>query len=238
MNNYFALLILLLAFNAEGQSTKSKIFAEASLGLSIPARQFSNKTFLNYPNENLNGNANIGPAINLLVGYCFEKNLGVLFQIAGSLNKQNTGSLTRYYENLFAQSNSGDVLTSVTTNRWKMVKLMTGLFWGTPGNGSKKISVNIRLLAGAVKTAIPEYGFTASNPNGSFSSGVIYKINLPFSFCYNAGVGLKYLMFPKLYLTGDLSYFQSTNKYKTVYRGPVKYSLSSVLPMVGVGYNF
>jgi hypothetical protein len=89
-----------------------------------------------------------------------------------------------------------------TNGRW---------FFVTPLNESSKLAVVTKLTAGVCKTDFPGYSYSDISNNGmNRSSTSQKKISLPWTFCYQVSVGLKYKLKNNLHLLFDINSFNST----------------------------
>jgi hypothetical protein len=240
------LIILLfpVALFSTAQHTSSKFFAEVFTGPSFPAGKFGNKKFsINPAESNPSGLAKTGISINVSAGYHFNTSFGAILSAGGSFNKQDPGS----YEDYFNQTNGNNTRAVVNTNSWKILKIMAGVFYSTPVPASSKLALQTRISTGLCKTSVPEYSGVIYDQNGMPQGGFKQsKKPLPWSFCYQADIGLRCWLNKKTYALFDISYFNSNPGMKYSYNpnfpspGPLisgknKYNLASFNIMFGVG---
>jgi hypothetical protein len=158
-----------------------------------------------------------------------------------SENKQDPSSYEDYLKRYWL---SGYSNVSVTTSKWKVKKVMGGIFWITPLTSSSNIKLVTKLAAGVCKTAIPGFSYKASSisppgsiPPGSIPSGSMYaeghqgKTALKTSFCYQVSVEGQYKLNNKVYVLLDISSFNAAPEKTTTYM------TNDLLP-IGTGYSY
>jgi hypothetical protein len=247
---------LLLTIALHAQKKQPAFFAEFGVGPSFPIGNFSKKTY-NGTDNNLPGFATTGLGVNLSFGYHLNESVGLLLSGGYSINPQDEQAYVDY----FKSNNSNIYTASVDAKSWKIAKLMAGGFLVTPLTSAEDLVLRTKLTAGVCKTAIPElkYGFSGENNNlGSIwwrEYGYQGKTALPWTFCYQVSVGLKYTLNKKLYALFDISSFNATAEkenyfyYSTgvsVGTGPNgtntppkrKFKLATVNAQAGIGLSF
>ena len=237
-----ALSICFVLFSSVGFTQVNKFYAELSVGPSFPIGKFANKDYM----DSSAGFATLGVAANVSFGYQLNNKISVLFSIGGSQHAQDEEAR----ELKGGPGMGGSVTTDVDAEKWKAIKLMLGARLSSPVSFPGKISFYTDISAGICKTAIPEYSgivYVNNMLSGSFTYG---EIKLPWSFCYQIGAGLKYGLNEKIYLVGNLNYFDSAPVHHGMKNinppnpaGPyapfeTKYHLSTINVSVGAGIYF
>ncbi|HEV8084421.1 MAG TPA: hypothetical protein VGP55_14535 [Chitinophagaceae bacterium] len=241
----FLLICFLLVTNLKliAQKNNSKFFTEIKVGASLPVSKFSDKTFTNSPwDNNPSGLAKTGLNINLSLGYHLNKSTGILILLGNTFNKQDAAS----YKNYLTQIN-GNGRNEVSTNSWKIFKVMAGGFYEIPFSTSSKLKFQSKITAGICKTAIPGYSYTLYDQNGMLQGAFTQaKTSLPSAFCYQLSAGINYQINSRIDLLFDVSYCNSNPQINYSYNpnfpdpgpsisGKRKYNLSSVNVMAGIG---
>ncbi len=156
------------------------------------------------------------------------------------------------YENHLKQQYGNNITTSVTTNNWKVRKIMTGALITLPLSKQSKLFLQPKLLTGFCKIKIPDYRYIGFDQNGFLlPDNLARSENDPDGgFCYQAGAALKYALSKKIYLLLDGNYFYSSSVLKYNYNpnypnpGPAtagakrNYNVSSVNIFFGAGVIF
>lgn len=224
------------------QKTANKLSLNLKAGASIPVSGFADKTYSNPPGNSA-GLAQTGLSSTIDINYGINKSFDAIVLLGASFNKQDEIS----YENYYKQSLGSNSRVEASTNSWKILKIMAGGNFIAPHSGASKFYFQLQLTAGVCKTAVPAHEYTAYNENGMFmASGAQSKTSLPWSFCYQAEIDLRYLLNNHLQLLLSFGYFNSSPKLTYTYNpnfplpGPLtsakkEYSLASVNPGIGIG---
>jgi hypothetical protein len=193
------------------------------------------------------GLAKLGFNTQLTLGYYVKENAGLLFSPAYSIHKQDASGYEDFYKE---NSNTGGGMPSkveAATNSWKIVKLMAGGFLITPLTSEEELVLVTKVTIGACKTAVPGYSITTYGPTGAISgTSTTNKISLPWAFCYQVSMGLKYNLTGKLHVLLDVNSFNGTPQKKYDLVNPVsgqnsekvKYKLAEVNALLGIGISF
>jgi hypothetical protein len=234
---------------AFSQLPATHFFAEFTTGASVPVGKFANKVYTdNFLNSNPSGLAKTGLGLNISGGYHINKRLSVLLLLGGSQNMQDQKS----YENHLKQKYGSNITTSVTTNNWKVGKVMAGGLITLPLSKLGNLFFRPKLLAGVCTIKIPKYSYIGFDQNGNLlPDNLTQSENNPgWGFCYLAGAALKYIISKKIYLLLDANYFYGSPVLKFNYNpvfpspGPAtvpakrNYNVSSVNIFSGAGINF
>jgi len=252
------LLILLTGFltaaiTLHAQQKHSKFFAQLSVGPSFALGKFGNKAYDGFNNADPSGNAKTGLAGQLSLGYYLNESFGVLLLPGYSVHKTDHSKFEESLKGTHTSDPSYQV--SIKTDRWKLIKLMAGGFFVTPLTESSKLALVTKLTAGVCKTDLPGYSYSEIAMNGGFRSWATQgKVSLPWAFCYQVSVGLKYKLKDKLHVLFDINSFNSTpQKEQTIYtfsttplgapvltpeKKMVKYKLAELNTLVGIGFDF
>ena len=242
------------AFTLQAQQKQSKFIAELSGGPSFALGKFGNKTYSAPTETDPAGMAKTGLAAQLSLGYKINESFGIILLPGYSVHKQDPSSRVESIKDSHSAAASDPTYRlNLRANKWKLTKLMAGGFFVTPLTESSKLALVTKLAAGVCKTDIPGYTYTETYNNGFvlnyFSQG---NIKLPWTFCYQVSVGLKYKLKDNIHLLFDINSFNSTpTKDITYYRalptsaGPsvgqqinVKYKLAELNTLVGIGFDF
>jgi hypothetical protein len=250
MKKHIITAILFCSFlSALSQSANTHFFVEAAAGASIPVGKFADKTYSSdFFKSDPSGLAKTGLGVNVTGGYKINKRLSVLLLLGTSQNMQDK----KAYENYLKQQYGNNITTSVTTNNWKVRKIMTGALITLPFSKQSKLFVQPKLLAGLCKIKIPDYSYIGFDQNGNLLPDNLSRAeNDPDGgFCLQAGAALKYALSKKIYLLLDANYFYSSPVLKYNYNpnfpnpGPASaegkrnYNVSSVNTFLGAGINF
>lgn len=245
--------LLLISCVLHAQKKAPKFFAEFGIGPSFPIGDFARKTY-NGTDNNMPGFANIGVGTNLSIGYHINESVGLLLSGGYSINPQDEKAYVDYFK-----SNNSDLYTvSVDAKNWKILKLMAGGFFVTPLTANEELVLRTKLTAGVCKTAVPEFNYSYTGESQGLlwrGAGHQGKTSLPWSFCYQVSIGLKYSLNKKVYALFDISSFNATAEKEYIFMspsapvlgsGPVvftsppirKFRMGSVNAQAGIGLAF
>lgn len=208
-------LVIIIALH--GQEKKPKFLVELGVGPSFPIGKFAGKSYTSLNEKDPDGLAKTGLVANVTVGYYINSSIGVLIMGGYSENKQDPSSYEDYLRNYWL---SGYNNINAETNKWKVKKVMGGVFWITPLTSSSNIKLLTKLAAGICKTAIPGYSYEASSryPSGSmYAEGYQGKTALKTSFCYQVSVEGQYKLNNKLYALLEINSFNATPEKTMTY---------------------
>lgn len=250
---------LLTSTDLFAQQKQPKFFAGLSGGPSFALGKFAGKTYNGYFDTDPSGKAKTGWAAQLSLGYYLNKSAGILLLPGYSEHKQDPSGYEDYIKSTLSGPSPGTTITSlhVSTNKWKLKKLMAGGFFVTPLTASSTLELITKVAAGACKTAVPGYKYTyqitySSSPTlPGYGMATQQDIKLGWAFCYQVSVGLKYKLKDKLYMSLDVTSFNSTpSKDWTFYVSPpissgpavteqktIKYKLGELNALVGIGID-
>jgi hypothetical protein len=207
----FCALLITLALNA--QKKQSPFFTELGVGPSFPIGDFAKKTY-NGTDKNLPGFANAGLGFTLSAGYHINESVGLLLLGGYSINQQDEEAYEQYIKSNVSNSNS----IAVDAKSWKIAKVMAGGFFVTSLTSSSDLVLRTKLTAGACKTAVPQLEYVVTGQG----SGLLWrnyvhqaKLSLPWSFCYQVSIGLKYKLNKKLYALFNISSLMQRLKKNT-----------------------
>lgn len=238
---FIALPGLLIGFLSYAQSN-SKLSVAIQLGPSFPVGKYGSKDY----KDTAAGFAKTGGALSISFNYPLVNKISATLLIGGSMNKQDESSMTKRMNERMVQGTE----SKVSTNSWKIVKLLAGPTIQFPLSSSRKLFSSSKLLAGIAKTSIPEYrGITYYNntPNGNFWFG---KISLSWTFCYQISTGFNMQINKRMFFLTEVNFFNSAPVHHTLKNinfpnpaGPYvpvdnKYSLASVNIIAGVSLSF
>jgi hypothetical protein len=246
---------LLIIITLHAQEKRPKFLVELGVGPSFPIGKFAGKSYTNLNDKDPDGLAKPGLVANVTVGYYINKSIGVLLMGGYSENKQNSSSYEDYLRRYWL---SGYSNVTATANKWKVKRVMGGVFWITPLTSSSNIKLLTKLAAGICKTAIPGFSYEASSvyPAGSmYAKGYQGKTQLKTTFCYQVSVEGQYTLNNKVYVLLDINSFNAapeiTMTYMTNEPVPIgtgisyryrtekrSYKLGSVNILAGIGLNF
>lgn len=244
---------LLTTIVLHAQQKHSKFFAQLSGGPSFALGKFGNKAYDGYNNDEPSGNAKTGLAGQLSLGYYINESFGLLLLPGYSVHKTD---YSKFKESLKANhANDPSYQVSVRTDKWKLIKLMAGGFFVTPLTESSRLALVTKLTAGVCKTDLPGYSYSDISNNGMAHSWATQgKVSLPWAFCYQVSVGLKYKLKDKLHVLFDINSFNSTPQkeqtFFTLSSSPlgvpqlnpeqkmVKCKLAELNTLVGIGFDF
>ncbi|HVW99001.1 MAG TPA: hypothetical protein VHA52_00955 [Candidatus Babeliaceae bacterium] len=247
------LLVAVIVFSSHlyAQDSSGKLSLEVVAGPAVPLGTFASKdtSFKPASSGEVAGWAKTGVAINVSVDYRVTSKIGVSLLAGWQQNVRDKAPLEKQ---LKGGNNEGRNIRAVIDKEyWRVGKMMLGGFFETPTSTSGKLDFQSKILIGASKTAIPGYNYSVillpSNDLSTAAKGG--KISLPWAFCYQVNIGLKYFLSNKLSLLAQLDYFGAMpiHKYKYYSSFPVqiegkpvekKYSVSTVSPMLGISFTF
>jgi Outer membrane protein beta-barrel domain len=235
--------------SALSQPATTHFFVELAAGASVSVGKFADKTYSSdFFKEDPSGLAKTGLGVSVTGGYRITKQVSILLLLGSSQNMQDE----KAYENYLKQKYGNSITTSVTTNNWKVKKIMTGALLTLPILKQGKLFLQPKLLAGFCKIKIPDYRYIGFDQNGNLLPDNLGRSeeDPDGGFCYQAGAALKYALSKKIYLLLDANYFFSSPVLKYNYNpnfpnpGPAtaeakrNYNVSSVNTFLGAGLNF
>jgi hypothetical protein len=179
-----------------------------SVGTTIPLQNYGNKT-TNTDTTHINGAAKTGFHFNVTFGYKFSKYIGAMLMVGGSTNAYSPDVTTTSGGTSF----SGGSLTPSGSHY--VGQYLIGPYATFPVG--KKLSIEVRALAGLVTSSYPALSETASASYGglSFGGSYTFKIKPGAAFGYSAGVGAKYMLGEHIGLTVNAAYTGSDMVYKS-----------------------
>jgi hypothetical protein len=140
---------------------------------------------------------------------------GVAFKFDYGINSVNQPQLFELLSNEAASSNlkfSGGVL-----NRYSYTTALTGLYLTYP---SKKLTIDVRILAGVMFAVIPLETVNISNPANGNSSSVFYQAQSSGSaFAIDFGVEARYPVWHKFSVMLSMDYLHATPSYTDIGSG-------------------
>lgn len=245
-----AFLFLTIVLHA--QEKESKCFVELAVGPSFPIGKFGEKSYKSIlEDDEPAGLAKTGINLQADFGYYINESFGLLFSPGYSIHAQDGSGYEEYLKNtVIAFGGMMPSISSVEAKSWNILKLMAGGFLVTPLNMEETLELNTRITLGACKTAIPEYTFSGRDQAGDAYGGTVDKVSLPWAFCYQVSLGLKYKLNDKLHVLFDVNSFNATAQKEYTFTFPfspnpvppitekVKYRLAEVNLMAGIGLNF
>jgi hypothetical protein len=243
---------LFLALVLHAQEKQSQYFIELAAGPSFPIGKFGEKTYKSLMEEDEPaGLAKTGVNLQATMGYYINESFGVLFSPGYSIHAQDGSGYEEFLtQTVVAYGGMMPTISSVEAKSWNILKLMAGGFMVTPLTMEEDLELNTRILLGACKTAVPGYTFSGRDQAGMPYGGTMDKVSLPWAFCYQVGLGLKYKLNDKLHVLFDVNSFNATAQREYTYTFPfspnpvppitekVKYKLAEVNLMAGIGINF
>jgi hypothetical protein len=238
-----SIILSLFSSVSHAQDKNSNFFAEAFAGPSIPVGKFGSKEHTDFSA----GLASPGFTAGVSFGYTVSGNLSIVLLAGGSQNKMDKEA----FEKRINQSAMPGTYSKVSTDDWKIGKLMLGGEYQWQQKRPQRISFTSKILGGIVKTAIPAYtGLVYSSStnmlNGNFASD---KKPMPLAFCYQIGSAINYRLNKNFCLLADANYFNGKANYNDnripAFPSPgpdipykVKFGLSSVNVTVGARVKF
>jgi hypothetical protein len=237
----------------QAQQKQPTFFAQLSGGPSFPLGKFAGKTYEGPAEPNPSGLAKTGLAAQLSLGYYINKSIGLLLLPGYSVHKQDPSGYNENIRSHWTPTAIRNNTINATTNSWMLMKLMAGGFLVTPLTESSELVLVTKFTAGVCKTDVPGYSYTLSDSSGKVFSFASYeKTSLPWTFCYQISVGLKYKLNNNLHLLFDISSFNAEPKKEIWYSRPlpasagpsipqqikVKYKLAEVNALAGIGIDF
>lgn len=226
-----------------------RFFAGLSLGPSFPTGKFANKNY----SDTTAGWAQPGPSFNLSAGYMLTRSVGIVLLLGAQENKQDANTITSHLKQQYGDT----VRSTVTTNNWKIARILAGGLFKLPVSESGKLFFQAKVLAGVLKTSAPAYSYAYGQPQYFVTYGysvyaTIGSVPLNWAFCYQGNAGLGWRLTKRISLVGDVSYFHAAPVHKYDHyliftpgggfydRGPwqKKYIISSVNLMAGAEITF
>lgn len=236
---------LCFTIHSMAQNKTHRFFAGFSPGVNIPVGQFANKAHTDeFYQEAQNGMAKTGISGALFVGYNVIKNINLLLTFTATRNHQDNKSLEQYW------TVPTNVATGahVKTGNWNIFSILGGAEYSIPVTSKKRLITLIKISGGACKTTAPGYTGNPYLPDGTEISGFfVVDEPLKWTFCYQAGAGVRYQLNKQFLLSGNVAYFDAApDKEITFYpNGPIlpgpsktihrKYRLGSIQTGIGIG---
>ena len=218
--------------SAQQQKEKPKLKLSVSVcgGLSFPFKNF----IINFPDP-----AKITQLIYARTG----ESTDVFFKVSDIPNITHHvgfGLLCGYTYNSFnVQSYEHDDamfypngLSNIPSSGYQMFRVLPGLILSY----GKKLSFNFRIIGGVLLLKTPIMGYHGTISQFPFYTKDIESQNGA-NLAYNFGIGLRYLLSPKISLLLNADYFRSS---PVVSNTDIKYSfeISEISATIGVGYTF
>lgn len=242
----FLILLIILQESGLTQETEKPFAASIGIGLVQPTGRFSKAPVSSIHNNN--GNAITGVGAQLQLQYQLKNKLGFSLLVGGTINPQDE----KRVEEKMLEPLGEDAVANTNLKSWKAFKAMPGIFYSIPLGKGSGFELMPMVAAGICKTAVPAESAAYSDPGvpvaGSYKMS---KRNLPVAFCYQLGAELKYNLTQRIFLMGNLAYFNANpvEKYRYNVGGDnttpgtwepaeKKYSLASLNLYAGMGVRF
>jgi hypothetical protein len=200
MKKIFLLLLLFGLIRTQAQKRSSAWSAGFSIGPSFPIGHFASK---NYHSEEA-GNAATGIGAEVTGGYAFNRSFGMVLLAGGQDNANNP---------ILYQSGSAPApvpLPMTETNahfpHWKIVRILAGGVYTRPFSSREKLFLQIRLLAGVLKTNIPGYRDDVFLGRSGPVHIEVPELHMSWSLSYQADAGLKWKLSERTFLVACAGY--------------------------------
>lgn len=224
------------------QEKHPRFFTELSVGPSFPIGKFASKSYNDLFSKQPAGMAKPGWAANVSVGYYLNRSFGVLLSAGYSDHKQD---LSEYAKSFYGPAVDPWPNITFSAKNWKEENVRGGAFFVTPLTANHRLDLVTKLTAGICKITLPGYDWTDYNADGSvLYKGTVEKEKLPWGFCYQAGVALKYKLRNHLHVQLDVNSFNTT-KRKSFDTGDfvpgtfktIQYNLNTINALAGIGID-
>ena len=204
------LLLLIFSFalvRAEAQDSLSRWSIGFAAGPSYPTGRFASK---NYNSVN-SGYANNGFSWEANVKYAVNRSWALAVAVGRQENK---------YDIFIPVPPSSYVLSSAQHQNWKMTRLLAGGVYTQPLFKRERLFLQVRLLAGALKTDFPGYDYEMVGAGQlPFYENHYPTISMPWAFCYQADAGLQWKLskgIKGVSVAVNAGYSEAEPKYSTV----------------------
>jgi hypothetical protein len=234
---------LLASTMLHAQEKHPRFLTELSVGPSFPIGKFADKTFGDQFKQKPAGLAKAGWSANVSIGYYLHKSVGLLLSAGYSEHKQDLSGYMQFYGGPLI-----DPLPNLEfiAKSWKMLNVRAGAFFVTPLTANHRLNLVTKLTAGICKTAVPGYNWKSYKDDKTlFYEGTEKKVDLPWGFCYQADVALKYKLGDNLHVLLTVNSFNAIMRkdvgpgtYPYIDGGTRKYNQSTINTMAGIGIDF
>lgn len=234
-------LLIFLSQFVQAQEIEEKLQLTITGGASVPTSRFANPNYDVNTLEKPNGLAKNGYGIDATLHYRHRDQFGFSLLIGYSSNKQE---LSDFEEKTRPGYYSEISRTDIIEKNWKIFKAMPGIYIEAPLSPESRFIIQPVLSAGICKAEKPEEAVYYYSPDGEmFASTQNDKVSLPLSFCFQAGMNVRYTISNKISALLGANYFSATPAQKVSYQNDsgntvtatAKYNLSSINAMVGIG---
>jgi hypothetical protein len=175
-----------------------------SAGPSFPVGKYGYKKFP----DNEAGYAQTGYGAEIFLGYRLNRSFGAVLVMNGQENA--TTNSPQHRPILYPPTPNFNYTTTVDfhSHNWKIARFLAGGVFNRPLSGRGGISLQLRILAGVLKTGVPGYSSSTYNNVTSltFSDGNVSDANTPWTFCYQGDAGLTFPLSHKAFLLANMGY--------------------------------
>lgn len=200
--------------------TRSPWSAGLLVGPAFPVGQFAgkfgsgNNSSAGFPIITGAGNAQTGLGAALSGGYRVSRSFGAALVVSGQENPVDAAAIAKFYQSI-SQVNGA---ATATSKHWHIIRLLAGGVYTRP-LAVHGLSLQVRLLAGLLKTHSPAYSYFISTTTGGLSAeeGIFSGFVLPWTFCYQADAGLKWKWGDRLSLVVSTGYSGARPTWKNTY---------------------
>jgi hypothetical protein len=223
------------------QEKQPRFLTELSVGPSFPIGKFASRSYGDMYKQKPPGLAKTGWGANFSVGYYLNKSVGLLLSAGYSDHKQD---LSGYARSLYGPAVDPWPNLAFKAKNWKELNVRGGVFFVTPLTANHRLNLVTKLTAGICKTAVPGFDWKSFKDDGTlFVEDTEKKVDLPWGFCYQANVALKYKLGNQLHVLLDVNSFNAISRksfgYETDYPNGItrQYSLNTINCMAGIGID-
>jgi hypothetical protein len=202
-----SLLIFFISFALAGAHAQEK-FSRWSIGTTA-GPSFPTGHFAARGSDEKSGFASTGASAEVAGGYAFNRFLKLALVAGGQEN----------HFSIFAQDPAPLVVSNAHHQNWKVIRILTGGVYTRPFTAKEKCCLQVRLLAGVLKTSVPGYSYDLAGIQGQ--SAPLHQSApdhaMPWAFCYQADAGLKWKWSQRIFLVINAGYSGAQPTYTNTY---------------------
>lgn len=198
--NLLLLLFLFVLIRMQAQKKFAPWSAGFSIGPSFPIGHFASKNFYSYEA----GSAATGVSAELTGGYAFSRSWGMALLVGGQDNAHNPIPYSRYF---FTVPFTVPVtVTNAHFPHWKIARILAGGVYAHSLSSREKLFLQIRLLAGVLKTNVPGYSDDVYVGRSGPTHIDVPEFHMSWTFSYQADAGLKWKLSGRTFLVANAGY--------------------------------
>ena len=252
--NKMILILMVMAIGYIHTYAQSKSTLSLTIGPAMPIGNFAQKDsssyvgFASYATKlSGSGMAKLGYSVAGEYQYKFKKKFGLSVKFRWQQNPVNAEVVKQY----LLANNTWANAAFVSFSNWTSSSLLVGGYYLFPSK-NKKIDVNLKLLVGVLKTALPKKRYALTNfPLSQYASVMEESKPIDLGFAFLASAGMTYHLNKKFDLLANVEYADAfppsppfdyyvvsnqTFVLKSTQKVPIH--LSTINLNIGVGFKF